>query len=103
MSKLQGYQRKHLRAMAHGMDPHVHLGQGGISANLLAGVEEALLSHELIKVRFVAFKEQRKEVAAELAREAGAELISVLGATALYYREHPDPDKRKIEIPSRPG
>jgi RNA-binding protein len=101
MSGLAGYQRKFLRSIAHGMDPQVHVGQAGLSANVLTTVEEALLKHELIKVRFVAFKEHRKEIAAELAKESGAELVGLLGATALYFREHPEAGKRKLEIPQR--
>ncbi|HEX9641914.1 MAG TPA: YhbY family RNA-binding protein [Candidatus Krumholzibacteria bacterium] len=101
MPELAGYQRKYLRSIAHGMDPQVHVGQSGLSPNLLSTVEEALLKHELIKVRFVAFKEHRKAIAAELAQEAGAELVGLLGATALYFRAHPEAGKRKLEIPQR--
>ena len=48
---LSGKQRRFLRAEAHALDALVSLGKEGMTENLLGAVQEALLAHELIKVR----------------------------------------------------
>ena len=101
MSSLKGFQRKYLKGLAHGLDPVVHLGKEGVSESLMRTVEESLLSHELIKLRFVDFKEDKKTLAVEIAEKAEAELIGMIGHIAIYFREHPDEDKRRVRVPSR--
>ena len=48
---LSGKQKRFLRAEAHGLEPTVMIGKEGLSDTLLEAVREALLAHELIKVR----------------------------------------------------
>ena len=101
MEDLAGYQRRALRAQAHGLQPIVQVGKEGLSESLLGSVREALSAHELIKVRFVDDKERRRELAAELASAVDAALAGVVGHVAILYRPHPDEAKRKIRIPER--
>lgn len=92
-------QRQFLRKTAHGLAPIVHIGKNGLSENLLSSTEIALDSHELIKVKFIDFKDQKREVAQELADQTRAELIYVIGNTAILFRRQPDAEKRKISLP----
>ena len=85
---LSGKQRRHLRALAHKLDPVVQVGKGGVDAGLLAAVNQALLDHELIKVKVN--EGDRHEVADELAVKTKSELAQVLGNIAILYRAHPD-------------
>lgn len=101
MLELAGYQRRALRALAHGLEPIVHIGKEGFSEGARHGLEEALRAHELIKVRFVDQKEQRKELAAAIADGMDAALAGVVGHVAILYRPHPEPGKRKIHVPQR--
>ena len=48
---LRGFQRKHLRKLAHPLKPVVHVGSAGISAPVLGALDKALADHELVKVR----------------------------------------------------
>ena len=48
---LTGKQRRFLRAEAHALSPVVMVGKEGLSDTVLNAVREALLAHELIKVR----------------------------------------------------
>lgn len=98
---LTGKQKKYLRGLAHGMKPVVQIGWKGLSASLIRALEEALDTHELIKVKFIDFKEKdRKEaLIEEIVRRTGADLTGVIGNTAQFYREHPDPEKRGITLP----
>ena len=91
-------QRKHLRRLGHDRNPIVLVGQGGISANLVAQLDRALNDHELVKVRArVGDREARDEILEQLAASTGAELVQRIGHVALYYRPHPE--KPKILLP----
>jgi Predicted RNA-binding protein containing KH domain, possibly ribosomal protein len=66
---------------------------------LIASTEVALNDHELIKVKFGEFKEAKKEISAEIAQSTKSELVGIIGNIAMFYRPHPQPEKRKIKIP----
>jgi len=101
MKTLKGFQRKHLRGLAHGLRPVIQVGKNGITPELIKAVDEALESHELIKVKFVDFKEERKTLSQEIGEKTSSEAVGLIGNVAIFYREHPDKDKRKIAVPSR--
>jgi RNA-binding protein len=96
---LTSRQRAHLRKLAHHLDPVVHVGQRGLTEAVIAGVEETLAAHELIKVRLAGDRERRSELTAEIARRTGANLAGTIGRIAILYREHADPERRSIELP----
>ncbi len=98
MRKLSGKERKYLRGLAHSMKPVVQVGAKGMTATLIGAVNEALDTHELIKVKFIEFKEDRKEIAADIAEEVKAELVGMIGNIAIFYRENEKEEKRKIDL-----
>jgi len=93
---LSSTQRKYLRGLAHPLRPVVQIGHRGITDSVLAAVEQALLDHELIKVRMHE-PEDKRTMAAELARRSASELCGLVGHTAILYRCHPD--EPTIELP----
>jgi RNA-binding protein len=101
VSELAGFQRRALRAQAHSLRPVVQIGQGGITPGVLHSLNEALAAQELLKVRFVAFQDRRKAIAAELAAAAKCELVGLIGSVGIYYRAHPDPAARRVLLPTR--
>ncbi len=98
---LKGSARTYLRGLAHHLKPVVYLGKQGITENFIASVNEALDSHELIKLKFTSFKEERRTLAREIEAQTRSEMVGLIGHIAIYYREQHDKDKRKIEIPDR--
>ena len=98
---LKGFQRKYLRGLAHAYKPVVLIGQKGLSESLSEAFEEALESHELIKVKFVDFKEkeQKKEMIEQLEKVATCEMVGMTGHIAIFFRQNRDPEKRQISIP----
>lgn len=95
---LTGKQRRALRALGHALTPVVQLGKGGISPALVGAVDEALATHELIKVKVLDTAElDRHDAATKLAAETMSEVAQVLGNTILLYR--PDPMEPRIELP----
>lgn len=98
-NELTGAQRKHLRGLAHGLDPAVRVGQKGLTGAVEREVGRALDRHELIKVKLAGDRDERREQAEALARGAGARLVGTIGTIAILYRRHSDPKERKVRLP----
>ena len=96
MEPLKGSQRKYLRAQAHHLKPIVIIGAKGVTEHLLVSVDVALKDHELIKVKFAEFKESKKEISEEIAKATESEQVGLIGNIAIFYRQQPDPEKRKF-------
>jgi RNA-binding protein len=101
LEKLRGFQKQYLKGLAHGLKPYVFIGQKGITESLIKSMNEALDKHELIKIRFIDFKEKdmKKELTAEIEKQASCELVGTIGHVAIFYRQQRDPQKRKITVP----
>jgi RNA-binding protein len=79
------------------------IGQKGLSDALLKSAERVIMKHELIKVKFIDFKEkgQKAEISARIARETDSEVAGTIGHTVIFFREQDNPKKRKITLPRR--
>jgi len=96
---LTSAQRKHLRGLAHHLDPVVTIGQHGITPTLEAAVDEALASHELVKLRFREFKDSKAQFCQKLEEATASELVGRVGHVAIFFRAAAEPDKRSIRLP----
>ncbi len=99
MNDLKGADRRYLRSLAHPLTPCVQIGKAGLTPAVLAQVEQNLLAHELIKVRFVDHRDEKKALAAEIASATGSALAGMVGHIAIFYRPHPHPEKQRIRLP----
>jgi RNA-binding protein len=97
--ELASYQRKALRGLANPLRPIVHVGEAGVSGAVLRALDEALLAHELVKVRLFA-PENKKATARAIADKSGAALCGLVGHTVILYRPHPE--NPRIQLPERP-
>lgn len=100
MTALTKTQREYLRKLAHDLKPVVQIGKNGLSDSLISSVNQALDAHELIKVKYQDFKEEKRELTEELADTTSATLIAIIGNTAILYREQRDPELRKVALPT---
>jgi RNA-binding protein len=81
--------RQSLKAQAHHLKPVVLLGAKGLTEAVIAETNIALLAHELIKVKINgAEKEDRILMANELCQQLEAELVQLIGSTAIIYRKN---------------
>jgi RNA-binding protein len=94
---LNSTQRKHLRGLAHHLEPVVRVGQKGVIDSVVAEAARALEAHELIKVRVDAEGKEKKAIAEDLAARTEAELAGVVGKIAILYKARED--KPKIKLP----
>ncbi len=98
MPELSSAERKKLRALAHGLKPVLQIGKAGVQAQQIAAILQALEAHELIKVRFIDMKDQKKELLQIITRDTGAQLAGLIGHVAILYKEQMDPTRRKIHL-----
>src|SRR5215217_5782494 len=92
-------ERAALRAEAHRLTAAVHVGQHGLTDALRQTVDDALRTHELVKMQFTKNASvDTKEAANDLAKTLDADVVQVIGRTATLYRVNPDL-KRKDGVP----
>ena len=100
---LDGYQRRYLRSVGHHLKPLVQVGKGGLSPAVLAAVDEALDSHELIKVRLVGDKAEKKMMIPILEDRLDCAEVGMVGHVVTLYREQSEPSARRVKLPVREG
>ncbi len=97
---LTSKQRAELRAEAHHLSASVHLGHHGATPAVVKSVDDALRTHELVKVQLNRTAEATpKDVANQLAQAVKADVVQVIGRTATLYRENPEIKKKEGELP----
>nr|WP_256478697.1 ribosome assembly RNA-binding protein YhbY [Legionella sp. 27cVA30] len=78
-----------LKAKAHHLKPVILIGSKGLTPAVIEETHAALLAHELIKVKINgAEKEDRQAMAIELCEQLQAELVQLIGNTAIIYRKN---------------
>jgi len=103
MTPLKGFQRKYLKGLAHGLKPVVFIGQKGLTDSVTVAIDGAFNAHELIKIRFIDFKEkeQKEKIAQAIEERTQSEIVGSIGHIYIFYRKHKDPKKRTVLIPER--
>lgn len=94
---LPGPLLRRLKPLAARLGPVVRLGKAGLSDGFFAALDRALLDHELVKLKFDHFKEEKKALVPQIAARAGAGIVQRVGNVLVLYRPHPDPAKRRLE------
>lgn len=98
--RLTSTQRAHLRSLAHGQDPHIHVGKEGITPAVEQAIEEAFNTRELVTIRVLDnCPRDVRDVAEAIADSLDeVQVVRTIGGTALLYRPHPDDPK--IDLPT---
>ena len=65
---------------------HEQIVKDGLSLQFLAALHDALKHHELAKVKFDDFKEQKKELAPQIAERSGSHLVTPVGNVVVLHR-----------------
>jgi RNA-binding protein len=99
MKQLSNTQKQYLRRMAHDLRPAVQIGKNGLTDQIHTTIDHELNAHELIKIKFMGFKEEKRQLTEELAEASNGTLIGMIGNVAILYREQSDPEKRQIKLP----
>lgn len=98
---LTSTERKKLRGLAHGLKPAVQIGADGASPGVIKAIQEALQTHELIKIQLPGQTdaEEKASTANNLCAQLGAHthLAGRVGRMAVLYLEK-DPQEARITL-----
>ena len=97
MIELTSKQRKELEKVAHDLQPVVIIGGAGVTDGVMGMIDASLTAHELIKVKFNEYKDEKQELTQEICLKTEATLVRIIGNIAILFRENPDKedDKKK--------
>ncbi|MDT8449906.1 MAG: YhbY family RNA-binding protein [Wenzhouxiangellaceae bacterium] len=88
--KLSNEQLRRLRGLCHNLSPVVIVAGKGLTENVLAEIENALVVHELVKIKLRAERERRAEWIDRIAADTGAVPVQKIGQVACFYRRNPE-------------
>ena len=95
---LNSRQKKNLRAKAHDLKPIVLVGKSGVSKGCIQSINEAIEVHELIKVKFIEHKDNKKALSKTICDKTDSEIVGNIGHTIMIFRQNPDKEKQKYKI-----
>lgn len=90
-------QRKILEKAAHDMQPVVIVGGAGVTDGVMDMIDKSLAAHELLKVKFNEYKDEKVELTNDICAKTNATLVRIIGNVAILYREAEKPDDRMYE------
>lgn len=97
--ELSQKQRQFLRKSAHDLKPVAQIGKNGVTDQTIESIDQVLTTQELIKVKFNDYQDEKQELSEEIAERTRSALVYVIGNTAIFYRQSPNPDLRKVVLP----
>jgi len=86
LEPLTNSQIRKFKAAAQRMDATLKVGKAGLSDAFLRTVSEELSRHELVKIKFVEFKEEKKTLAPLLAEKTASHLVMRVGNVLVLHR-----------------
>ena len=97
---LTGAQKSFLRGLGQKLDATLKLGKGGLTPAFLTELQHGLRAHELIRIRLLGIeRSEREELCTKIADEGRCVFVGAVGHTALFYRQHPEPAERGVQLP----
>ncbi|MCG8569568.1 MAG: YhbY family RNA-binding protein [Spirochaetes bacterium] len=100
MIQLDSQQRKFLSKAAHSLQPHVFIGKEGLKESIVQSLYNDLEANEISKVKFIDYKEEKQQLAEELALQTDAILIRIIGNIAIFYKPAQNKENQKIKLPA---
>ena len=84
---LSNVKKKVLRKKAYSLKPVVMIGQKGLTEAVIAEIDIALITHELIKVRISGpDKNKRNEQCLQIEQQLNADVVHRIGFITVFYR-----------------
>jgi hypothetical protein len=96
--ELNSKQRKDLEKYAHNLQPVVIVGGAGVSDGVIKMVDNSLTSHELIKIKFNEYKDEKKQLTDDICNKCDATLVRIIGNIAIIYRQAEKIEDRKFKL-----
>jgi RNA-binding protein len=87
---LTARERSHLKARAHSLEPSVQVGHGGLTDGVAAEIDRALKARELIKVKILADRDDRDQIAEAIAERTESAIVQQVGKVVVLWRPKPE-------------
>lgn len=101
LEKLPNSELRKFKARAQLMDATLKVGKAGLSEAFIQSVSAELDRHELVKIKFADFKEEKKTLAPLLAEQTGSHLVMRVGNVMVLHRPKPKPDAPALPSPDQ--
>ncbi|MCQ2589048.1 MAG: ribosome assembly RNA-binding protein YhbY [Treponema sp.] len=98
MIDLTSKQRKILEKAAHDLQPVVIVGGAGVTDGVMAMVASSLKAHELLKIKFNEYKDEKNELTQDICSKCDATLVRIIGNVAILYKEAEKEEDRKFSL-----
>ena len=83
---LTNAEKRELKARAQSLEPMLKLGHAGMSEAFLRSLDAALTLHGLVKMKFTDFKDQKHDLAPQIAEKTASALVRQVGNVAVFFR-----------------
>ncbi|MBS7294237.1 MAG: ribosome assembly RNA-binding protein YhbY [Treponema sp.] len=98
MMELTSKQRKILEKAAHDLQPVVIVGGAGVTEGVISMVANSLKAHELLKIKFNEYKDEKVELTQDICSQCNATLVRIIGNVAILYKEAEKKEDRKYSL-----
>lgn len=98
MMELTSKQRKILEKAAHDLQPVVIVGGAGVTEGVISMVASSLKAHELLKIKFNEYKDEKVELTQDICSQCNATLVRIIGNVAILYKEAEKKEDRKYSL-----
>ena len=96
MTELNSKQRKYLEKEAHNLSPLVIVGGAGVTEGVINMISSSIASHELIKVKFNEYKDEKVELTEEILESTDTTLVRMIVNIIILYKAAEKEDKQKF-------
>ena len=95
MIEFTSKQRKALEKIAHDLQPVVIVGGAGVTEGVINMVSSSIASHELIKVKFNEYKDEKSELTEEILESTDTTLVRMIGNVIILYKPTENEEHQK--------
>lgn len=84
--EISSKERKIIEKAAQPMNAAVLIGGSGVTPEQIKHISVMFETHEVIKVKFNEFKDEKRELAETIAKETDSTLVRIIGNVAIFYK-----------------
>jgi RNA-binding protein len=84
---------RRLKKQAHILKPLIRIGKNGVTEGAIVNIDAALSDFELIKIKYLDYKEEKRQLTELITTKTGSQLVDLIGNTAILYRQNPTKKK----------
>jgi len=95
---LSNTDKKRFRQIGHSLNPIITIAEKGLSENVRLEIDRALNDHELIKLKLVCAREEKKQLSDTICADFNAECVQSIGHVLLLHRAAKKPDPKLSNI-----